>query len=304
MDIKQMTYIITIAEQGGITKAAEKLFISQSALDQQLLKLERELGIQLFSRSRKNFSLTEAGRVYVDYAKSIVSMRNEAYRTIRDFAEEQRGSLMVAFAPERGMEMFLEVYPRFYERYPEVNVMPREMGVKQQLEMLQNDQLDLGFVAMTQKEIPGLVCTPILSEEFLLITPTGHSLAKLAAPQGAPLAVLEPKQLSGLTLSLMYKESTQRSVIDPIFESNGIRLNTFLETASNRANVAMVQKGMSCSIVPSYYLKGTEGVARFRIAGAPSWNISVCRRRDRHFTKAAKEFARLAEDCFRHQGQE
>ncbi|MEG2421864.1 MAG: LysR family transcriptional regulator, partial [Oscillospiraceae bacterium] len=63
MDVKQMTYILTIAEEGGITKAANKLFITQSALDQQLLKLENELGVQLFTRGRGNFPVTAAGMV-------------------------------------------------------------------------------------------------------------------------------------------------------------------------------------------------------------------------------------------------
>ena len=76
MDVKQMTYILTIAQEGGISKAAAKLFITQSALDQQLLKLEKELGTQLFYRSRTSFSLTAAGKVYVDYAKQMVALKD------------------------------------------------------------------------------------------------------------------------------------------------------------------------------------------------------------------------------------
>ena len=76
MDVKQMTYILTIAQEGGISKAAAKLFITQSALDQQLLKLEHELGTRLFFRSRSSFALTEAGRVYVDYARRMLELKN------------------------------------------------------------------------------------------------------------------------------------------------------------------------------------------------------------------------------------
>ena len=114
MDVKQMLYIVTIAKEGGISRAAAKLFITQSALDQQLLKLEHELGTPLFCRSRGSLSLTEAGRVYVDYAEKMLAMKNEAYRVIHDIADQRRGTLALAFAPERGMEMFMDVYPRFY----------------------------------------------------------------------------------------------------------------------------------------------------------------------------------------------
>ena len=64
MDTKQIEYILKIAEENNITKAAEKLFITQSALNQQLLKLEKELGTPLFHRSRTNWRLTEAGEIY------------------------------------------------------------------------------------------------------------------------------------------------------------------------------------------------------------------------------------------------
>ena len=141
MDVKQMTYILTIAQEGGISKAAAKLFITQSALDQQLLKLEHELGTRLFFRSRSSFALTEAGRVYADYARRMLELKNEAYRIIHDIADRRRGTLSLAFAPERGMEMFMAVYPRFYQSYPEVTVTPREISVRRQLEMLAGDCL-------------------------------------------------------------------------------------------------------------------------------------------------------------------
>ena len=69
MDTKQIEYILKIAEENNITKAAEKLFITQSALNQQLLKLEKELGTPLFHRSRANWRLTEAGEIYIEGAK-------------------------------------------------------------------------------------------------------------------------------------------------------------------------------------------------------------------------------------------
>lgn len=304
MDIKQMTYILTIAQEGGISKAAAKLFITQSALDQQLLKLENELGTQLFYRSRTNFSLTAAGKVYVDYAKQMVALRNEAYRIIHDIADRRRGTLALAFAPERGMEMFMAVYPQFYQSYPEINVTPREISVKRQLEMLQNDELDLGFLSVKEKEFPGLSCTVLHREEFVLITPPDHPLAEKAAPAGEPLSVLSAGDLRDLTFCLAYRSSTQREVIDPLFEKAGIKPRIFLETASNRANVSMVRKGLSCSIVPYYYVKDVRDVACFRLAEGPEWNMVVCRRRNRYLSKAAQHFIELVGDYFRRESGE
>ena len=303
MDTKQISFILTIAEEGGITKAANKLFISQSALDQQLLKLENELGTQLFVRSHNNFSLTEAGEIYVSYAKRILSLKNEAYNRIRDLADRQKGTLSLAFAPERGMEMFMSVYPEFYRAYPEIAILPREIGVKKQLEMLLNEELDLGFVSLTPENIPGLTLKPLLKEEFVLIVPLSHPLAGLAAPPGRPLTVLKAEQLESLTFSLMYKESTQRKVIDSIFSRYGLELNIFLTTASNRANISMVKNGLSCSILPHYYVRDRKDVACFYLADRPSWVLCACYRSNRYLSNAARRFIQLAEDYFEKENQ-
>ncbi|NYE08797.1 DNA-binding transcriptional LysR family regulator [Bacillus niacini] len=77
MDVLPLEYMIKIAEENNITKAAEKLFITQSALNQQLLKLEKELGTQLFVRSRSNWHLTQAGEVYIENAKKMIQIQKK-----------------------------------------------------------------------------------------------------------------------------------------------------------------------------------------------------------------------------------
>lgn len=202
------------------------------------------------------------------------------------------------------MEMFMSVYPQFYQQYPKINVIPREISVRRQLEMLQNDELDLSFVSARDQERPGLLSTTLLKEEFVLITPLDHPLAALAAPPGEPLTVLDAKHLRELTFCLIYRQSTQREIIDPIFERAGIKPDIFLETASNRANVSMVEKGLSCSIMPHYYARGRQNVACFRLSEHPSWTVSVCCRRNRYLSKAARYFIELAVDYFRREGND
>ncbi len=298
MDMKLITYILTIAQEGGITKAANKLFITQSALDQQLLKLEGELGVQLFYRQRGNLGLTPAGEVYVDYARRILSLQQEAYRKIHDLADQKRGTLSLAFAPERGMEMFANVYPQFYALYPEMNVLPQELNVKRQIELLLRDELDLGFLTMKEPSLPALVCRTLLTEEFVLITPLDHPLAKKAAPKGEPLATVDFASLEHVTFCLMSRTSTQREMLDPLFAAHNFRPNIFLETASNRTNVAMVQNGMCCSIVPYYYAKDNPNIACFRLSCHPTWNLVACHRRNRYLPMAAEDFVELARRYF------
>ena len=129
MDLKQLEYIVMIAEENSITKAAERLFITQSGLNQQLLKLEAELGIQLFHRSKNDFRLTEAGHVYVSYARKILQLKHEAYNILNDMANNKTGTLRIGLTPERGIPMFMSIYPAFYARYPHITIEPLEIGV-------------------------------------------------------------------------------------------------------------------------------------------------------------------------------
>lgn len=298
MDIKQINYILAIADEGGVTKAANKLFITQSALDQQLIKLEKDLGTQLFVRSRNSFMPTVAGKVYIEYARKMVSLKNEAYLRIHDIAEQKKTTLSMALAPERGMEMFLEIYPEFYKTYPQVTIAPRDISVKKQIEMLQNDELDLAFLSVKETKIPSIMTKLLLEEEFFLITPKNHPLAKKEAPLGQPHTILQGDDLRDLSYCLMYRESTQREVIDPIFKEYSIKPNILLETTSNRTNISIVEKGLACSIVPKFYVNQSYNVACFRIDLKPTWNINVCYKSDRYQSKASKYFIELATKYF------
>ena len=125
MDLRQLEYIVQIAEENNITRAAEKLYITQSALNQQLLKLEKELGVPLFHRSRTDWHPTEAGEIYLSAARKMLQMKKDTYYRIHDLAEIQKDSFPLDLLPGRGIIMFSHIYPRFHRMYPDITVIPR-----------------------------------------------------------------------------------------------------------------------------------------------------------------------------------
>lgn len=295
MNIKLMEYIVKISENNSITKAAQQLFITQSALDQQLIKLEKDLGIQLFNRTKNVFSLTEAGEVYVTYAKRMIELKNEAYTMIGDIAEKKAGTLSIGLTPERGIGMFMDVYPSFYRTYPDITVVPCEISVKRQLEMVQDGSLDFAFVTVPKSSLPlaGLDYISILQEELVLIIPSTHPLAPLASPQGEPLAKIDLEQFCDDSFVLMFKESTQRALIDPLFERAGFKPKLIFETASNHTLISMVEKALSCSILPDYYVQPNEKIASFSLDGDLTWELIACYKRNKYLSKAARSFIDL-----------
>ncbi len=294
MNLKQLEYIIKIAEESNITKAAQQLFITQSALDQQLLKLEDELGIQLFNRSKSGFTLTEAGKIYVEYADRIIKLKNEAYTIISDLTERKAGTLSIGLTPERGIEMFMAVYPQFYSVFPYIKVIPMEIRVRQLKEMILNDSLDIGFITGSDISQSNLKHTLILEEEIVLAIPKSHPHAKLANPYDKPLKEIDLELFKDDPFVLMFKQSTQRDIIDPIFENAGFKPKIIFETASNHTLISMVEKGLSCAMVPTYYTAGNRNIACFALKPKPSWYLMACYKQKKYMSQAAKCFIKLA----------
>lgn len=296
MNTKQMEYIVKIAETRSITKAAQELFITQSALDQQLLKLEKELKTKLFVRSKQHLTLTPPGSVYVSYAKKILALKKEAYAIIGDISQRVSGTLSMGLTPERGIEMFMAVYPEFYKRYPAVSVIPREIRVRSQLEMLRAGDLDIGFMTMSKKELGELSMeyVRILSEHFVIAVPEKYAVAQEAREKR--LTKIPLTMLRSLPFAMMFDDSTQRGLVDPLFERAGFKPNLILKTASNYTLLKMVENGLCCSIFPEYYAAPNDKISFFRLDAETSWELVACYRRDKYITNAAHEFIKMASD--------
>ena len=306
MDLRQIEYIVAIAKENNITRAAEKLYITQSALNQQLLKLEKELGVQLFHRSRTDWHPTEAGEIYLSAAREMLLLKKDTYHKIHDLARIQQGELTVGFTPGRGIAMFSHVYPLFHRLHPNIQVTPRELSVQKQQEFLISGELDLGFVTLIpSQQKAALNYVPLSAEDILAAVPIRHPIATPpeggwpgAVPiSGDKLPELDLYALREEPFVLTYKESTLRELTDRIFETAGFRPHVLFETASNATISTMVSAEMCCGIIPAFYAQEYEDRIRFfTLPGRPSWNIMACHHKKRYLSKAARDFISLAEE--------
>lgn len=297
MDVKQIEYIVKIAEENNITRAAEKLFITQSALNQQLLKLERELGTPLFHRSRTNWCPTEAGRVYLKNAKEMLRIKKETYNQISDIAATKKGKLSVGFTPGRGISMFTSVYPSFHQTYPDIIVEPVEKSVRELQAMIAEDDLDVGFLTLCEKHKTNDEYLTLNSEEIVVAIPAGHPLGTLAAPYGEPFSTLDIRHLMYEPFVLMNKNSTMRSMVDGIFQEAGFSPHVLFETKNNGTILTMIQSNLCCGVIPYYYVKsGHEGIACFSLPSRPTWEIVACCKKDSYLSDAAKYFIQLVRE--------
>ena len=294
MDFKQLEYIIKIAEENNITRAAEKLFITQSALNQQLLRLEKELGTQLFVRSRNHWHLTEAGEIYLANAKAILQIKKETYNRINDIVDSKKGKLVIGLTPERGTEMFAAIYPIFYKKYPHILIEPIEMPVKQQQFEIAHGNLDIGFVTLQHSQKTDDEYDHICSEEIILGVPMTHPLAHLGGKLGETLPTISLKSFKNDSFAIMQKGSTLREIYDHLIKEEDICPPILLETRSCHSLVKMVAEGICCSVFPISYAEHTSSISYFSLIQKPIWEVSASFKKGSYLSHAAQDLIAIA----------
>jgi DNA-binding transcriptional LysR family regulator len=294
MELKQLEYMIRIAEQNNITKAAEQLFITQSALNQQLLKLEKELGTPLFVRSRSNWHLTEAGRIYIENARNILQIKKDTYNRINDLVEVQEGRLVIGLTPERGPEMFAAIYPLFYKKHPHITIEPLEMPVKAQQHAISQGTLDIGFLTLQEHQKTNDHHVHIRNESIILGVPHSHPLAYQGGKLGEPLPSISLKEFGSDSFAIMPAGTTLREIYDQLIQAEGINPPVLLETRSCNTLFELVREGICCSIFPMYYAKPSSNVSYFTLDQNIEWQICASYRKNTYLRRAAKDLIEIA----------
>lgn len=294
MDLKQLEYMIKIAEENNITKAAEKLFITQSALNQQLLKLEKELGTPLFVRSRTNWHLTQAGEIYMENAQKMVRIKKDTYNQINDLMEIKKGNIRIGLTPERGPEMFASIYPIFYKKYPKVKIEPVELTVKQQQHEISMGNLDIGFMTLQDFQKTKDTYIPIGSEEIILAVPKAHPLAHLGGKLGDILPEIRLDSFKNDTFAIIHKGSTLREIYDHLMADEDMNPPILLETRSCHNLYHLVAEGLCCSVIPMTYAEPNSNVAYFSIKQKPVWGICASYKKGAYLSDSARELIQIA----------
>lgn len=178
MTITQLQYVLAVAEHQNFTKAAQKVFVTQPTLSMQIQKLEDELDIQIFDRSKKPIQLTETGKKIVNQARNIV---NESDR-IQDIVDQQKGFIggefrlgVIPTIMPTLLPMFLN---NFIKKYPKVKLKIEELNTEAIVEKLKEGHLDAA-IAATPLELKGIKEQVLYYEPFVAYVPDGHRLSKM-----------------------------------------------------------------------------------------------------------------------------
>ena len=170
MTITQLQYVLAVAEYQNFTLAAQKSFVTQPTLSMQVQKLEDELDVLIFDRSKKPISITEVGIKIVEQAKNIV---NEAER-IKDIVDQEKGFIggdytlgIIPTIMPTLLPMFLKT---FINKYPKINLIIKELNTESLIRKIQDGHIDAG-IAATHLEIEFIKERPLSYEPFVVYVP-------------------------------------------------------------------------------------------------------------------------------------
>ena len=287
MNLKEIEYILKIDEEKNVTHAAEKLFLTPSALNQQLLRLEQEIGAPLFNRIRNGWTRTEAGEIYLNGAREIMRIKKETYHKLQDVTHTRNSTISIGFPPERGNRMFTRVYPYFHRKYPNIVVNVIETNVREQQKLISRGDLDIGFVTLTDEQRSNDDYNLICDEELLLAVPSFHPACQEAIVDNTrKYPVIPLTRFRHEPFALMHKKSTIYPFVNQIFRQAGVVPNVLFETSRATTIMEIVNAGMCCGIVPdSDVLLPVDGVSLFCLPSHPAWHImSLIKKCLRHFS--------------------
>lgn len=178
MELRHLRYFIAVAEELHFGRAAERLYIAQSALSQQILSLEAELGVQLLERTKRWVRLTTAGHALLEDSRDIIHRVEQAIERSQRVARGEIGQLRIGFTILTLHTVLPSMLTTFRDRHPNVQVMLSEMSTQAQLEALSAKQIDVGFLHPPINS-PDLELFEIKAEAMMVVLPSQHPLAQL-----------------------------------------------------------------------------------------------------------------------------
>jgi DNA-binding transcriptional LysR family regulator len=243
MDLKQLTYFIGIAEEGNITKAAEKLHIAQPHLSNQLKLLEEELGVTLVERSTRKIQLTNAGEMLLYRAKQMLELMDRTVKELKDFNEGLQGTLSIGAISSAGDILLPNWIYNFHKQYPGINFHIRECHTHEILELLNNGLIEIGVIR-----------TPINSELYESILLPNEPM--IAATSGSLFWKKDPKYIEMKDLRdkpLLVHRRYEKMIVEAC-EKSGFEPRILGKIDDTRSILLWADTGMGVAIVPKDWI--------------------------------------------------
>src|SRR3954449_7514687 len=243
MELRQLRYLVALAEERNFTRAAAREHIAQPALSQQIRRLEEQVGVALVERTTRRVALTSAGELLVGRARRILREVDSARAELEGLTGIETGHVFVGVLHTMGPVDVSLVLALFRERHPGVELTVREQSSEELAEMVRDDELDLAFLSVTESvERKGLGLHQLVSEELVLIVSLEHRFAGRRRVRMAELAGEE---------FISYRAGARlRELLESAGRSEGFEPRVTLESNESGRIRRLVARGLGVAILP------------------------------------------------------
>lgn len=307
MNFLHLKYFLMVAEELNITRAAERLYISQQSLSNHISNMERELDVKLFTRSPK-LSLTYAGDLLVQTSTQILELYSQYMTKVGDINRHYLGVLRVGISHTCGLALLPEVLPQFRAEFPMVEFSLFEGNSTQLEDELSHGRVDL-IICFQPIMLEEVKTVPLTEQKLVMVVPKSFTEQRfgihademrLQFSQGADISAFQQ-----MPFVLIKRGNRTRNIVDQYFSRYYFKPQLILETENTVTTLAMAQAGMGITICPELFLRAiptpppdSEGVDLYPLTDPSTFSKLVAGyRRDRYLSHFGERFIAMAQSA-------
>ena len=246
--LRQLRAFVAVAQEQSITRAAQRLHLTASALSMLVSSLEAELAVRLFERTTRRVVLTEEGQALLPSVQTVFKDLDQAFDGLRQLSDRRSGRFAVATSPLLAATLLPALLASFRTRFPGIDVDLLDLPVDGIAKAVREGQADFG-VCTADQEMAGLVATTLYQDRLMLACLADHPLAGRKEVRWSELA--------GEPLALLRHGSGLRTLVERGFAEAGEPLLPAFQVAHVSTAVGLVEAGLAVAILPSYALSRT-----------------------------------------------
>ncbi len=272
MDIREYTYILAIINYGSFSKAAKALYISQPSLSIYIKNLEKRLNITFFED--RKLTLTQEGKVYIDYAKKIVQLNIDLQDQLNNMAKYKNSLVRIGITATRGSYILPKLFPLLQKEHPEIQIKITE-DISEELEnMVLGGELDFIMVNYPFKE-HALKFIKLYDEEIVVAVSKDNPIIKKAIPREDTRHLwIDIRDMKEEPFILLKRGQKMRQIADSVFQEAGYLPHIILETGNAVTAFHLSCTGIGSTILIDTFINSEENIAlpAFLSIGTPRLN--------------------------------
>ncbi|MDR5814165.1 MULTISPECIES: LysR substrate-binding domain-containing protein [unclassified Caballeronia] len=243
MDVRQLRYFVHIVDYGSLGKAAEKLFVAQPSLSQQIARLEEELGVALLLRSNHGVTPTAEGEALYRHARVVLRQMEQLRQEVTQGGVAASGTVAIGLPTTMASVLAVPLFERVQDMFPAIRLQFFESMSGYLNELLANGRLDLAIL-FRESDTPGIGSVPVFDETLYLLGEPGGDI-------GARSGTCALAKLGGVKLVAPGVSNGLRMLIERVFASEKIDLNVVADIDSLPSLLLIAHSGRACTILPA-----------------------------------------------------